>query len=175
MSLKDILLTNGGAVLLVMTIVQISPLKINPWSWIARAIGRALNRDLTEKLDSIDKKVHNVEGKLDNVSTKVNSLEKKVNTLDTNVNNLELKVDESERSNEERNIVLCRARMLRFGDEILHGQKHSKDHFDQILLDCTEYMNYCKTHPGFINNITEHTIDLINNTYDKCLEEKSFL
>lgn len=182
MTLRDILLNNeglglevGGFIVFILTFVQILPIKVNPWSWIARSIGRALNKDLTEKVEALDKKVNDVDGKVSSLTTKVDTLEEKVSSITTKVDTLEEKVDESEKSNEERNIILCRARMLRFGDEILHEQKHSKDHFDQILVDCTDYTNYCNTHPGFLNNITEHTIDLINRTYDKCLQEKSFL
>ena len=33
----------------------------------------------------------------------------------------------------------CRYRILRFNDEILHEQRHTKEHFDQILDDITRY------------------------------------
>lgn len=49
MSLKEILLDGGGALLILMTLVQISPIKINPWS----AIGRAFNKDVLTELDAV--------------------------------------------------------------------------------------------------------------------------
>ena len=46
------LLTSGGSLLLVlMTLVQIAPIKLNPWSWLARTIGRAINAEVIKKLD----------------------------------------------------------------------------------------------------------------------------
>ncbi len=52
MSIQEIL-TNGGGLLLVgMTMIQIAPVKVNPWSWLAKAIGRAINADVIEKLDA---------------------------------------------------------------------------------------------------------------------------
>lgn len=43
------------------TIVQISPIKINPWSTLATAIGKAMNQELVDKVDhlqqSLDKHV----------------------------------------------------------------------------------------------------------------------
>lgn len=39
--------------------VQIAPIKINPWSWIAKKIGSALNSDVTKRLDGIEKKIDN--------------------------------------------------------------------------------------------------------------------
>ena len=43
----------GGCLLLdLMTIVLIAPIKINPWSWLAEAIGRAINAEVIKKLDA---------------------------------------------------------------------------------------------------------------------------
>ena len=35
--------TGGGILLAVLTVIQIAPIKINPWSALAKAIGRAIN------------------------------------------------------------------------------------------------------------------------------------
>ena len=35
-----------------MTLVQIAPVKVNPWSWLAAAIGRAINAEVIKKLDN---------------------------------------------------------------------------------------------------------------------------
>lgn len=42
----------GGLVALT-TLVEISPIKFNPWTWIIRALGRALNHDTNEKVDKL--------------------------------------------------------------------------------------------------------------------------
>jgi len=122
------------------TLIQIAPIKVNPWSWIARAIGRAINAEVIEKVDKLEKDLGNL----------------KSNT-------------------EEQAAKACRIRILRFGDEILHDVHHSKEHFDQILLDITEYDKYCREHPDFKNNMTEITTNRIMSTYEECLEDHSFL
>lgn len=66
-------------------------------------------------------------------------------------------------------------RILHFNDELLHGIKHSKEHFDQTLSDITEYDSYCAKHPDFKNQITIHATKNILQTYDKCTAEASFL
>ena len=48
--LKVAALVFGGSWL-----IQISPIKINPWTWIARSIGRAINGELIEKVDGLEK------------------------------------------------------------------------------------------------------------------------
>ena len=122
------------------TIVQIAPIKCNPWSWLARAIGRAINAEVIQKVDKL-------EGDLKKLKDHT----------------------------EEHTAKSCRIRILRFGDEILHDVHHSKEHFDQILLDITEYEKYCTEHPEFKNNMTVITTSRIKATYAHCLEDHSFL
>ena len=52
MNIQEILTDGGLSLLVLMTLVQIAPVKINPWSWLARAIGRAVNAEVIKKLDS---------------------------------------------------------------------------------------------------------------------------
>lgn len=122
------------------TVLQLSPIKINPWSALARIVGRAINSELI---------------------TEVGSIKKEMNSLRS--------------SWEERVAIDARTRILRFGDECLHGEKHSKEHFDQILRDITEYENYCDDHPEFENNMAVLTIGSIKSIYQRRLADHDFL
>ena len=52
MSIQELLLKGGGIVFALLTLVQITPIKVNPWSAIARAIGKALiGGDIMAKLE----------------------------------------------------------------------------------------------------------------------------
>lgn len=57
MTIKDFLLGGGGLLLILMTLVQIAPIKINPWSALAKAIGKAINADVSNRLDGIESKL----------------------------------------------------------------------------------------------------------------------
>lgn len=57
MTIQNILVDGGGALLILMTLVQIAPIKINPWSAFAKALGRAINADISRRLDEIEKKL----------------------------------------------------------------------------------------------------------------------
>lgn len=140
MSIGEISLFSGGALLVILTLIQIAPIKINPWSWIGRAIGRAINSEVISKVDALSKAVKN-----------------------------------NKDDDDEQWASLSRSHILRFGDELLHGVAHSKEHFDQILLDISKYEKYCEAHPDYLNNIANETIKLIKKTYQKCLEENTFL
>ena len=139
-AIKDILVDGGGLFLILATVVQISPLKINPWTWLGKTIGRVINGELSDKVNEIAKEVQKLRADCD-----------------------------------EREAVSARVRILRFGDEIYQGVQHSKDHFDQILQDISEYERYCIAHPGFKNNMTGMTIACIKRTYATCINEHKFL
>ena len=140
MNIKELLTSGGGALLILLTLIQIAPVKINPWSWLAKNIGKAINGEVVEKVDN----------------------------LSTDIRNLR---DECE----EREATACRTRILRFGDEILHDVRHSKEHFDQILIDITAYENYCASHPAFRNSVAVATIRRINQVYAQCIRNNNFL
>ena len=70
---------------------------------------------------------------------------------------------------------LSRSHILRFGDELLHNVAHSKEHFDQILLDISKYEHYCETHKDYKNDVANETIKRIKKTYQKCLDNNDFL
>lgn len=91
------------------------------------------------------------------------------------VSDLEKKVMEMRDDNERQIAVNCRYRILRFGDEVLHGAHHSKDHFEQILLDIDTYEHYCAGHDDFKNNITHTTTEIILEAYKRCRAENDFL
>ena len=139
-TIYDIGLFGGGGILILMTLIQISPIKINPWTWIGRCVGRFINGEVIEKVDKLSKDV-------------------KKNKDD----------------DDEQWASLSRSHILRFGDELLHGVSHSKEHFDQILLDISKYEHYCSSHPEYLNNIANATIKQIKKTYQKCLDENKFL
>lgn len=140
MSLHEILRAGGGGLLVLLTLLQIAPIRVNPWSAIAKAIGRALNGEVLARVDK-----------------------------------LERDLDALRSAAEEREAVSCRARILHFGDETLHGTLHTREHFDQVLRDLDSYERYCDEHPDFENNVTVLTSSRIKDIYKKCLENNDFL
>ena len=75
----------------------------------------------------------------------------------------------------EREATLCRTHILRFGDEILHGIPHSKEHYEQLMMDIDTYESYCNDNIEYKNNVAVATIKHIKKMYQKHLEEDSFL
>jgi len=76
---------------------------------------------------------------------------------------------------EEERINEARRRILRFSDEVLYEQGHSKEHYDEILEDIDKYEFYCANHPEFKNNKAVMAIETIKDAYQDCIENHDFL
>lgn len=139
-TIKQLVLGGGGVLLVLMTLIQITPIKLNPWSWVARCIGRAINGEVLTKVDNLSQELADHKAK-----------------------------------SAEREATQCRSRILRFGDEILHNIPHSKEHYDQILIDIDSYEEYCDDHQDYKNNVAVATIKHIKKMYQKHLQDDSFL
>lgn len=140
METKELLQWIFGGLFALSGLIEVAPIKINPWSKILRWIGNKLNGDVLVEVDALKSQVQLVRERQ----------------------------DESEAKS-------ARVRILRFGDEMYLGQKHSKEHFINILADIKTYNDYCREHPNFENERTKITEEHIKSTYQRCLEEHSFL
>lgn len=129
-------------------LIQISPIKLNPFSWAARFIGNSLNHDVNESLKRMDKKMDSLENRL----------------------------EEHIRENSEQYIKQCRERIIRFSEDLQWGEKaHSQEHYDDILSDIDEYEEYCSKHEDFLNNKAKLAIKYIKDDYAERLKTGTFL
>lgn len=147
MTVAEILLTSGGGVLILLTLIQITPIKINPWSALARALGRAINGEVI--------------GMLSEVKTAQKSTSDRLN--------------EHIRLDDERNADEHRARILRFNNELIRDLPHTKEEFIDVLSDIDSYELYCREHPEYKNNRAVHAIANICRVYDERLQKHDFL
>ena len=147
MSLKEILLNGGGLLLLLMTVIQIAPIKINPWSAIAKWLGKAINTDVLHELDDVKK------GQKDTKEA----------------------LEEHIRMDDERNADSHRQRILQFNNELLRDIPHTEEDFIEILAEIDFYEDYCQTHPEYKNNRAIHAIGHIGRVYDERLQKHDFL
>jgi len=140
-----------GLLVILMGMIKIPKLELNIWNLIGRTIGRSINREAMQQADNFSKSINS---RMDDLSQKVEDLEK---------------AEELER------VRFARQRILRFNDEILCGQKHSKEHFDEILDDITVYEHYCNDHEDYENNKAVLAIKTIKRVYDQCMITHDFL
>lgn len=146
MTIEEILMYSGGGLAVLMTLFQVAPVKINPWSWIAKCIGRAFNADVLKELRDLKLEQKNTRTKLDD----------------------HIKADDQNRADERR------MNILRFNNELIRGLPHTKEEFVEILADIDVYERYCRDHPEYENNRAVHAIANIGRVYDERLEKHDF-
>ena len=125
---------------------RFAPKDKKPWTAILTFIGKILTKEFSESQKALMDKVEA----------------------------LSLKVEKVAESVEETRAIAARVRILSFGDELLEGRLHSKDTYDQALLDIDNYERYCKSHENFKNHITEETVAFIQEKYRERLRNNSF-
>lgn len=95
------------------------------------------------------------------------SIRKELAEIRSDIKRLDDKGDRREAENK-------RVRILRFEDELQRDIRHSKDSFDQVMGDITDYNQYCDAHPDFRNNQTLATVAHITKVYNERLEKHNF-
>jgi len=140
---------------LALTCIQMVPqIKFNPWTKIFAFIGRLSNAEVINESKGV---------------------KQDVSELRNEVQNIKLETEDIRHDAAENKAVTLRTQILRFGDEVFHGESHSKEHFDQILDDITLYEKYCETHPEFPNERANMAIKRIKDVYMERLEKNDFL
>lgn len=133
-----------------LSFVEFSKIEINPWSWI----GNLFNKELRNKIDEQAKQIEALNEQIVEVYTKLTEVKKEVN---------------------EDAAMSSRYRILRFEDEIRHKVLHTKEHYDQIIVDIDVYETFCKRNPDFRNNQAHTAISNIKRMYDIHNADNSFL
>lgn len=136
------------------TLIEFSPIKINPWSWlwkmlksIWRGFCRSLNAEVLTQLSALEK---------GQIATQ-EQLEKHIAMDD------------------EREADKVRASILHFNNELLREIPHTKEEFVEILAKIDWYNDFCDTHKDYRNSRAKHAIANIERVYDERLQKHDFL
>ena len=136
-----------GVAFLFLSAVQISPIKFNPWTWLARWFGKSINGDVIKRQDALEKKVDGIHAELDDLRDR----------------------EERKAADDARN------RILRFADELRLHMKHSKEFFENILEDIDFYMGYCRCNDSYPNSKADAAIKFILEVYEQLVKENDFI
>ena len=154
-----------GVVLGVPTLLQITPIKINPWSWLWKLVKRgwtgfckSLNAPMLAAMEKMqaeqDEAIRGVQANL---------LETK-RALDQHI-----AVDDEREANK------VRSEILRFNNELMRGIGHTEEEYVEILSKIDWYHDYCRDHESYKNSRAVHAIANILRVYDVRLEKNDFL
>ena len=151
-----------GLAIILAGMIKIPKIEINLWNLIGRTIGRSINKEAMQQVTDFS----------NDMKQQVDDLSKNVNAQ---IGDLSQKITDLENADELERVRFARQRILRFNDEILCGQRHSKEHFDETLDDITKYEHYCNTHKDYKNDKAALAIKTIRKVYEECLETHDFL
>lgn len=98
--------------------MEFSKVKVSPWSWCLKKIGKIMNSDLNDKIEKLEER----QEKLEERQEKMEHLQ-------------DLKEAKG-----------ARRRILRTNDDILNNLPHSKEYYDDALNDIKDYEEYCQQH-----------------------------
>ena len=130
-----------------LSLVEVSPIKINPWSGLAKWLGRAINGEVLSTMQDIQ-----------------TAQKAQADALAAHI-----------KADDERNADTLRMRVLHFNNELLRGDRHTREDFIEILAVIDAYEQYCKNHPNYRNNRASHAIANIGRVYDERLKLRDFL
>ena len=57
MSVMELVGSISTILIALSVVIQITPIKFNPWSWVASKIGKAINKDVIEKVGNLEKEI----------------------------------------------------------------------------------------------------------------------
>lgn len=144
-----------------MLLVQISPIKLDPWSelgkfvkWLLGCIGRAANSAVLAKLEEVTHAQQEAQKKLET---------------------LEARLDKHILTDARRDADKHRMEILQFNNTLLRNRKHTKEEFIEILTNIDEYERYCEKDENYPNNRAVLAIENIREVYKERLKKHDFL
>lgn len=147
-------LTASCVVLGATTLIQISPLKLNPWSLVGkllRCAWRAFCRSLNAE-----------------VLTEIKQLKSDLQTTKTDL------ADHIHDADFEK-ATRWRAKIIGFSDELRIGTRHSEEMFDEVLRTIDDYEKFCRLHKNYPNSKATTAIRRVRESYAERLSNDDFL
>lgn len=147
MTLDELFVGGGVGAVAVLSLLEIAPIKINPWSAIARGLGRAFNAEVLADLKAVQQAQKDTRNAL----------------------------DKHQAADDEYKAECHRAALLAFNTSLLRGELHTQEDFFDAFRHIDQYEDYCRSHPGYKNNRASHAIANIGRVYDERLKARDFL
>lgn len=154
MNIQEILFGGGGILFLLLSLIEIAPLKLNPWSKFFGWLGRAFNAPALKEIKAL-------RGELDTIRQTAQDTQ---NKLDTHIS-----FDAKKAADDAREAI------LHFNRELLRNMRHTREDYVDILQKIDQYETYCEENEDYENNRAVLAIAHIKHMYTERLEKRDFL
>ena len=128
------------------TIIQVAPIKINPWDFLLGWIGERFNSGINKRINEVNERVNNLE-----------------ETIDKHIEKCD--IDDWKKK---RNYI------IKFVNEGVNGARHTKESFENVITLCDEYEEYVKQNPNVHNGVINDSIYAIRTKYQEHLIKADF-
>lgn len=118
-------------------VVEVAPIKINPWTVIFKYIGGIINRGVYKKLDAIELATQRNAQSIEDIKAE---MESRFNTYD--------------KQDKEQQAVSMRNEIINFAENLKLGRIYSEKQFEYILDVISKYYIHCEKY-----SIKNHYID----------------
>lgn len=132
--------------LIATTLVEIAPIKLNPWKKLLKWFGSLFNSDVMMKLTDVDHKVGDIETRL----------------------------NDHIKASDEMDLKARRSAILDFASNLMRGQNYHKEKFEFMIRECDSYEKYCRDN-GVINGVADASITEIRRIHAEKLRTNGFL
>ena len=126
-------------------VVQITPIKINPWKALFKYIAGIINKDVHKKLDDLEE------------VAKRNT--KSISDIKENV---EIRFDNYEKQRREQQAIDMRNEIINFAENLKLGRIYSSKQFEYILGVTAKYYEHCEKY-GIKNHYIEEAHEFIRS------------
>ena len=137
---------HGTLVVVLLCLVEVTPIKINPLSWVFRWIGTKANGELKGEIDKL-----------------------RVGLLEARGDLNELKQDV-----EQMKVDAMRWDILTFANNCHSGKRHTKEEWNHVIAQCQEYEDYIERKEISNGVIVEET-KYLRELYQGIIRDNDFL
>lgn len=130
-------------------VIQITPIKWNPWSQLFKWIGKLINTETDKKINDL----------IDSTKKLNKKLEDETQSLDNKITNLHTMVDENEKDR-------IRYEVLDFANSCHNNRRHTKDEFEHIIALNDKYETLLKR-TGDKNGVYNAEYEYLMKLYEK--------
>lgn len=144
--LKEGVSIGGLLLVILLTLIQITPVKWNPWDSILTWLGKKLNTGVKKEVDELKESLKEFEKKLDDHITESKAKDLKDTRRD----------------------------ILDFCSSSMNGQRHTQEQYRFVIKKCDEYESYVEANKIKNGEITS-AIKEIRRRYDRHIQQNDFL
>lgn len=152
-SFKEFAMSPGVMLFGAITLIEIVPIKINPWRWLLSWIGKVVNAEDRKNIEKINDKIDKMQE----------------NQVRIENNFAEMKHEIEEDKAKEK-----RWHILDFVNSCRHGRTHTREEWNHVISELADYETFTER-KGIKNGVIEEDAKYLRKLFQENNEKNNFL